>query len=1142
MLLKKLSKQKERNKLLAQTLRVMKLTAILLTVVALQVSAGGHAQKVTLDLRNVSLEKVFKDIRKQTGFVFFYEKTILQKADKISVQVKEASIEETLEKCFNGQPFGYNIVDKTIVINKENISKKEIVQLPLLPIEVSGKVTDESGNPLSDASVVLKGNNKGVSTDANGFFKIESPQEAGTIVVSYVGYETIEIAFNANSPVPISVSLRRKDDKGEEIVIVGFGKQKKVSLTGAVSTIKTTELKQSSASNVSNALVGRLPGVIARQSSGEPGQNSSNIWIRGFATLGGNANNAPLILVDGVVRTGALELLDPNEIETVTVLKDASATAVFGVRGANGVILVTTRRGTSSDKPVVSANVQYAVQTPTKLPEYLPSAEFFRLRKQGYINDNRLADAAQLTDELIDKYDETKGWDPALEYNYLYPSVNWMEELLKPSSGRTTANVNVSGGNNTLKYFVFGGYTREDGIYKDSWKKDYKYQAIAKRYNFRSNIDLNITRWIKAELSLGGIMRDNNYPPINSASLFTLMKRTPSYWYPMTNPDGSVAEYGPYKGTNPYGLLVESGYLKEYLNNLQATSGVEFDLGWLVEGLSARTRFSFDTYNYNGVLRSKNYFSYQYTGNNNYQVAQQGQEFLGFDNSSVNRNYWERSSSLENYLNYNLRIKKHSLFSQLTYIQTERIIRGYDPDNRANDPILSLPYRTQGLVARLQYNYDGKYFAEFNYGYNGSENFIAGKRYGSFPAFSVGYLLSKEDFFAKLFPFIDQFKLRASYGKVGNQGNTRFAYQSRFNLNAGGYSFGTNFDNYFGGALEGQTGNPDVTWENGYKTNIGVDIVLLKNKLTITADVFSERRKGIFTSTTQITPAIMGIPTLPNVNKGEVENKGFEIEATLNDQIGKFNYYVKGQWSFARNKVINALEPPTSDRPWQRLAGRRLNEHFGLVAEGLFQSLDEISKSAKQFGTLQPGDIKYRDINGDGVINTNDQIYLDKVSEPEQIFGFSIGLSYKGFDISGLLQGALGRWVNISGEALMGRDFEYAQLMADWKDNYWTADRPDAKYPRLMGQKNENNGGDMTRNSSYWLKNGNYARLKNFEVGYTLPKRWINAIKISNLRIYANGNNLVTWDKIKLFDPESPNGSGGYPIVRTFNFGIDARF
>lgn len=1009
-----------------------------------------------------------------------------------------------------------------------NYYSQEILFQQQKPIKkselVTGKVINIEGEPLIGATVKIKGTNKGTITDVNGFFSLMAGAGV-TIETSYIGYKTKEISLGNKQSV--NIILESNDKLLDEVVIVGYGLQRKVTLTGSVSSIQTRELKQSAVSDLSNALVGRLPGIIARQSSGEPGSDGSSLRLRGSATY--SSSNSPLILVDGIPRDG-FNYIEPSQIASITILKDASATAIYGVKGANGVVLVETKRG-KAGKAKVNVNIEQAFRNPTILLKDMHSYDYLKVYRQGLINDDRISEANIYTDEYISRYKRTVG-EPE-DYKYLYPDMNWTKELLKNFSYRTVANVDVSGGSENFKYYIAGAFMNDDGIYahiEDA--KGYNAQTNEKRFNFRSNLDVQIRPWLNAEINISTILRRRNYPGNDASDIFTTIRETPSWVFPMLNPDGSISQSG-HSDSNPYGMLVESGYQRMFNSYLQGTVGLNASLDFLIPGLSAKIRFSYDAYNYNGYNRTKSYASYTYLGNGNYETFSKGDQFLNYSEKTPD---WYNTVTPEFFLVYNKKFNiNNSISAMLLY-------RMSDKNKRSSDAVGAIPYREQGLIGRITYNYKDKLFAETNFGYNGSENFAKGHRFGFFPSLSLSWAISNESFMKKTSTWLDLLKIRISAGQVGNQNSgTRFAYLTEWNLSDGNYRFGDNYQNSISGAIVSSSGNKSVTWEKATKYDIGIDLNLKKGLLAFTGDLFFEHRTNIYTSSSATASGLLGLDTFANINAGIVNNEGFDLEINHHYQINKsFGYTLKGTYTYAHNKIKKCVEVPMPERPWQSNKGRQIGERYDYVALGLFKDWDDIKKSPDQttFGEIQPGDIKYKDINGDGIINSLDKEYTNKVKEATQIMGFDIELQYKNFDLTTLFQGAFGRTTYINGTSLFGNNYEFRQIFADYDNNYWTPEHKDAQYPRAMSMKNTNN----VQGSTFWYRNANYVRLKNVEFGYTIPSKLTKKWGISQLRFYLNGNNLLTFSKLKLFDPEEDDGSPTYPLMRTYNLGLSISF
>jgi TonB-linked SusC/RagA family outer membrane protein len=1000
--------------------------------------------------------------------------------------------------------------------------------LPLLSFAqriVTGQVTNaDTKKPIEGASVMVKGNTKGTTTDVDGAFKISVP-DGGVLIISSVGFSVLEVkpsgAVVAASLTPVNASLA-------EVMVVGFGKQKKVSVTAAISTVSSKELLQTPVANVTNTLVGRMPGLIAQQTSGDPGVDASSFFIRGKATTN---NAAPLVLIDGVERP--FNSVSAFEIENVSILKDASATAVYGVRGANGVILVTTKRGLIG-KPSVSLTFNSSIQENTRMAKFLNSYDFATLMNEARANEN----AAPIYDEAaLAAYKNHT--DP-----YLFPDVDYTKEFLKPFAAQQTINANVSGGTKTAKYFVSGSYLTQNGLFKHTKDRDFDGDLNYTRYNFRSNIDLDVNSDLRLSVNLAARAETRNGPRGGTSRLFSLLMRTPPNNGPLVNPDGTFGA-GPSLTDNVLAEFSYQGFTKDYTSLMEGTFIANYKMDKLIKGLSFKPMVAFtnhyrqQTSRFRGTSSQDFYTRYKLTGkdaNGNYTYgAPIGSEapLLSYAEgfvSDASNSY--RTVYLEAGLNYANKFGNNNVSGLLLFNRSRQT-----RNSSTND----WPFSYQGVVGRLTYNWDETYMAEINMGYNGSEQFPPGNRYGFFPSFSLGWVATNERFLRDV-KFLDFLKLRASFGQVGNdQSNQlRFLYQEFAYTTSGGYSYGLTNNNSPGGILEGQFGNPYVQWEKANKYNAGIETQFLNKRLSLNVDVFYEKRNNILTTPGTI-PATVGA-ALPVMNIGIVENKGYEIDLGYTDHVGAFNYFVKANLSFARNKRV-FIDEPGNPHPWMYRTGERLDMVWGLQTMGFFNSQEEIDKWATSsydpgaLGKLQPGDFKYKDQNGDGVIDIKDQVALRNPTVPEYIFGFSFGGSYKGFDFSALFQGADNTAMLVNLEAAY--EFFNTGKVMDIHLNRWTPDnKENATYPRLSSSPSGSQHNYIT--SDYWLKDASYIRLKQAEIGYTLPKSLMEKWRMKGIRVYLNGSNLYTWDKIKYLDPENRNQRAWYyPQQRVWSAGAN---
>jgi TonB-linked SusC/RagA family outer membrane protein len=1089
---------------------------------------------IQLQTEELSVGELISEIERQTDFTVLYRNREVDTKRIIHVLSKSGELTDYLNMAFTGTDIAYEIDNNHVLLSKKQVSNEGSNQASASPSQqtertITGTVKDSNGELLAGAGIMIKGTSVGVSTGTDGRFSLKVPQNA-TLQVSFIGYLPQEIATENLSTVDIV--LVEDPNLLDEIVVVGYGTQKRLNVTGAVAAISAKQLKQSPVANISNALAGRLPGLITVQTGGEPGNDAASIWIRGFGTYG--SAQSPIIMVDGIERS--FNDISMNEIESISILKDASSTAIYGVRGANGVVVVTTKRGTEK-KPLITANFQTSIQQPTRLPEYLDSYNSMLLYREGLINDG--LNSGMYSDEYINKFrDRSK---PA--YEYLYPSVDWQEALIKDYSSMNEANINVNGSNNFVKYFVSMSYLQQNGLYKyEDQIEDYNIQARLNRYNFRANTDISVFKDLDMEMNIGGIIRDRNYPNVDASTLWGIMKSAPAWNYPLTNPDGSIPGI-PSGQQNPYGLLTQTGYRRNFEATLQTTVGFTWRLPWITEGLSLRGRLSFDAYNYRNVTRNRPYPTFKYNIDEDetdltkgaYTKITDGNELLDY---AVNAN-GNRKTVVDFYVNYERLFGLHQVKGLLLYTQQSYLDA---VGGGRNNAIAGMPYNYQGFVGRVEYSYRNRYFADFNFGYNGSENFKKGQRFGFFPALSVSWIASEENFFKENLSLISLLKIRASIGEVGNdQSGSRFLYQGNWSLSATGYQFGENRNgDSYGGATENAMGNENVTWERARKYNVGLDLGLWKGAIKLEVDFFDEYRSQILTNPLTI-PDIVGVVNLPKINAGIVRNRGYEVVLTHRQDFANFGYFVRVNYSFARNKILDITEPDMTGREYQQRAGRRINEHYGLKAIGLFRDQQDIEDSPTQgFNPVQPGDIKYADMNGDNEITPLDETYLGRVSVPEAIAGIAFGFHYKGFDASVLFQGAFGSYVYYGSSATYPFS-RFAGIIAEAKDNHFHSEtNPDvnALYPRMTSNDNANN----YRTSDFWHRKTDYVRLKNLEIGYALPGKLLQKIGISSTRIYLNGFNLFTWSELKTFDPEIPGGTGAYPQQRVYNLGLNFSF
>lgn len=1002
----------------------------------------------------------------------------------------------------------------TKLIDHQNLTSISSGSLDQETRKITGKVVGPDKKPLSGVSVWIKETTVGTTTRSDGAFSLDVPKNVPTILlVRYVGFKDQEVVVE-NTTNNIVVQLETNESALDEVQVVGFGTQRKESVIGAISTIKPSNLRIPN-SSISTNLAGQLGGIVSIQRSGQPG-SSAEFWIRGISTFG--ANKTPLILVDGVERT--LDLLDPEEIESFSLLKDATATALYGVRGANGVVLIKTKRG-SEGKPKISIRSEAGIVAPTKLPKMANSVEYATLY-------NEMKGYDFYTPEVIQKYKD--GSDPDL-----YPNVDWIDAVFKPSTSNQRVTANVTGGGEIARYFVSSAYYHEDGIFK-SGGESYNGNPTFKRYNFRSNVDINLHKNTVLGLTLGGYLTQKreaaNQSLIWEKAFFMVPNAFPirysnGYW------GGGVER-------NPYYRVTREGYSNNWQSTLNALISLDQNFSSITEGLKANVKFAFDT---------DAWHNNKYTQQDDIWLAtgRDDQGNLIFNTPDIKKGgpWFENSSGgsnatyLESSINYNRLFGKHRVGGLLLFNQRVKA-------NTASSAISSLPYKNQGLAARVTYDYDTRYFIEGNFGYNGSENFAPGHRLGFFPSVAVGWYISNEKFFEPLKDVVSKLKIRSSIGQVGNDqigGGVRFIYLGTV-ATTDNYVYG-NY-NKTSGERANEIPNPNVGWEVSTKKNLGVELGIL-NKIDIQADWYHDVRDHIFVRNNNI-PAYVGLQTVPMVNIGKMKSWGFDSSLEYNDKVGEVFLTGRGTFTYASNQILRNGDA-INKYPYMNTVGRKIYQNYGYQSLGLFSSQEEIDRSPTQFSEalhsgLRPGDIKYQDINGDGIINDFDKVPIGMVDIPEITYGFGGSVGWKGIDFSIFFQGTARVTIQEQGESLHPFSNPYAYLdnfNQDVVNNHWSVSNPDpnSRYPRLSEVDYASN--NNTKTSSFWTRDASFIRLRNLEIGYTLPKTWSNKLHLQNLRLYASGVNLLTWSPgIKLFDPELGSTDGRkYPPSRIFNIGLN---
>lgn len=1039
-------------------------------------------------------------------------------------------------------------------------------------ITVSGTVLDKTTNdPLIGVSVVVKGvANAGTITDMDGKFTLKLPYAEAPLVFSYLGYQPQEIVFGAKKELTV---LLQEDTKAlQEVVVVGYTKQRKETMIGSVATITTKDLTQSPTANINNALAGRLPGLIVNQyAGGEPGVDQSELFIRGKATYG---NQSAIVIVDGIERD--MSYLAPDEIETFTILKDASATAAYGIRGANGVIVITTKRGKAAEKATVNLKASIGINQPIGFPEYLGSADYATLYNEARLNDAKMtgADISSLnlfSQQAIDNFRRAKGDNSdGLGYDWDY-----YDFAFKPGL-QEDVSLSIRGGTDKVRYYVLANYFSQGGNYKYSNAGEYDSQTKFTRYNFRSNIDININRYLSTRLDLGARITDRNAPGTTAGRLMTICATQPPYLpilveenahpqneeYIQQNPRGMLYGDNIYR-YNLLGELSRTGYLNEKNTYLNGSFAMNLDMEFLTKGLKAEVMFSYDASEGRWINRKLD------TYKDGYREYPKYATFMPIEGSDAymagghytgaykTGNKYDIDQTIGNGFSHNASDGRTYIQARLDYnrlFSNRHEVTAMLLANRGNRTVNNeLAYHSQGITGRFAYYYNQKYLMEFNFGYNGSENFTPGKRYGFFPAGSIGWVVSEEEFMKKA-SWIDFLKVRASYGLVGSDNvSSRFPYLA-FYGGGSGYDFGNNFGTNVGGTSEGNLANANLTWEKARKLNVGIDFTTLNQRLALTIDAFYEYRFDIITDMNS--DGIMGYPDIVGKdaalqNLGEVSNRGVDIELSWNDKIGKdFRYYIRPNLTFSRNRLEYKAEVARKNS-WRKETGKRLYENFVYVFDHFVadqEEADRLNKIGYQpWGQLIPGDVVYKDLDRNGVIDDEDRTAMGNPRSPELMFGIPFGFQYKNFDFSVLLQGATKSSILLNGAAV----FDFPQFEQDkigrvkkMHLDRWTPETAaTAKYPALHYGTHDNN---KNGNSSLFLYDASYLRLKNVEIGYNVSPKLLRKFHVQQARIYVQGLNLLTFDKLGDvdIDPETKSGDGAswYPIQKVFNFGIDITF
>ncbi len=1102
--------------------------------------------KITLNFNRAPIESVLRMIQAQSRYSFVYQSEVIPKGIEVNINTKNATIDTVMTQIFRNTPLYYKKMENNVIVilNRKIPEARPANAQP--PVTVRGSVKDRAGGMMPHVSVYVKGTQHGTMTNEKGEFNLEA-NLYDSLVFSFVGYKQ-QTVFVADSR-PLIIVLEAQEGSLNEVAVVGYSRQKKSSMVASVTTIKPGELRIPS-SNLTNALAGRLAGVVAYQRSGEPGLDNTAFFIRGITTFGASAKRDPLILIDGIeLNVSDLARLNPDDIASFSIMKDALATALYGARGANGVILVTTKEG-KEGKMNVDVRLENSFSMPTERIKIADPVTFMKMHNEAV--KTRDPNALTLyTDEKITFTEMGLHKD-------IYPSTDWEETMFKNYAMNNRVNLSFTGGGTVARYYVAAAVTKDEGNMRVDKKNDFNSNIKLYKYSLRSNVNINLTK--TTEMSTRFVANFDDYTgPIDGGTAMyrKVMQANPVRFKPYYAPD-SVFSYAKHilfgnfetgNYLNPYAESLR-GYRDYNRSNMLSTVELKQNLDQFVKGLMLRALVNFDRRSEFNMSRAYVPFYYNISAfdlkDDSYRLVRlnptTGRETLDYDARNTSRTV-ANSFYFESAAQYNNNFGKNSVNGLMVF--TARQFKQGAPDRIQ----IALPTRNVSLSGRFSYNYDSRYLAEFAFGYNASERFSKNNRWGFFPSFGAGWVISNEPFFQSLTSTFRQLKIRGSYGIAGNEaiGNTdeRFFYLSEVDLNAPYFvNWGANMNENPGGINVRRYANDQIGWERSYKTNLVLEFNLV-NGLSSIIEVYKERRKNILQD--RIIPATTGILPAVKANLGEAEGKGIDVELNYDKRIGKnLQLTGRGTFTYSTSRVIKWEEPDYGKNRWLSRVGTSLGQTWGLIAERLFIDDAEVKNSPKQeFGNYSGGDIKYRDINGDGKIDNLDFVPIGHPTTPEIIYGFGLSAAWKQFDVNFFFQG-LGResfWLNqdnmtpfIDGDNDDGRVGQNA-VMKVIADDYWSeSDRnPYAFWPRLANYRIDNN----RQHNTWFMQNGAFLRLKSVDIGYTFPKRWLQRYKIANLRIYASGNNLAMWSAFKLWDAEMAGSGFDYPLQKVYNIGIN---
>ncbi len=1100
--------------------------------------------KVTVVTKNASIIEVLEQIRTSSKLNILYSADELDVNKSISVNFENASVEDVLNSVLEGQHVGYVMKGDKVIISKKRYVEPVRGQQDF--VELKGKVTDVSGLSIPGVNVFVKGTTLGTITDIDGNYLLNIPASSKVVVFSFIGMNTVEVDYKGQKQINMVLT---EDVKGlDEVVVVAFGKQKKESVIASIQTVDVDELKVPS-SNLTTAMAGRISGIVSYQRSGEPGRDNAQYFIRGVTTFGYTAS--PLILIDGVESSSTtLARLQPDDIQSFSILKDAAAAALYGARGANGVIMVTTKEG-KAGVTTISFRYESSFSSPTQDIDLADPITYMNLHNEAVRTRDPLG-LLPYTEEKI-KYTE-QGVNP-----YVYPQTDWHKMLFKDVTNNQRFNLNISGGGSKARYYLALTANQDNGILNVDERNNFNNNIDYKHYNVRSNVNMSLTPTTEAALKFSGDFNDYTGPISGGTDIYKMAMAANPVLFPAYYPPDEAnlyksyilfGNYGEARYVNPYAEMLR-GYQDQSSSNVSFQFTVNQNLDFLTKGLRARILYNTTHYSNFALNRSYNPFYYNVATydivNDTYVLdplnPETGTEYLDYSEGGKNvykMNYFEAAVNFDRTYN-----EVHSVSGMLIFTRTERL------NGNAGSLEKSLPYRNQGLSGRFTYSFDSRYFVEGNFGYNGSERFDEENRYGFFPSGGIGWILSNEDFWSGIKNTVSKFKIKGTYGLVGNDAiggaNDRFFYLAQVNMNSGaGATFGLDMNYHQNGITMQRYPNPDITWETAYKMDVGFELSLW-DAIDINADYFKERRTNILMD--RLIPADAGLEAAVRANVGESFSEGVDMSVDANFYITN-DWWASGRLNFtyATSEFIEREEPDYSATPWVSSIGQSLSQSWGFIAERMFIDEADVANSpAQSWGEYGAGDLKYRDINGDDKITDLDKVPIGYPTVPEIMYGAGISTGYKGFDFSLFFQGSARStfWVDpyatapfinngyVSGEGNNA-------LLQAYADDHWSEDNRNvyAMWPRLDYRYNQNN----SQRSTWFMYDGSFLRLKSVELGYSLPKELIGKIKMEKLRIYYSGINLASWSNFSLWDAEMGGNGMAYPLQRVHNIGVQLTF